>query len=923
MSTSRLTGGIALAALMALAACGGGTPAERLERAERQFAEGDLRTASIELRNVLQAEPDNRDARLLLGLAALELGDAAGAVEQLGRARDLGAPASSWALPLGQAQVQTGRGAAAMRTLEEVEEAERDDTWLLLRSAALATDGDLDGARDAARQVLARSPEHVEATVQLGRLSASAGDNDEARRQAVRAIELDPNHPGGHLLLGGLELTAGNTAAAIDALDTAAQLAAATPVDSDELGALASLAQAYMVMNDREGLRRTRDRLQARAPDTPIAAYVRGAVLHLEGNHREAARSLQAAVDAAGDNAQVLLLHGANELALGNLGQAEQALTRALSLQPHNPAAIRLLATTRREQGRPRAALETLAGIQDDDDPQLMLLRGVLLLEDGRTNDAVRQLERAGAAAPDTPAVQLQLARAYMAAGRNDEAVALFEGPMGAGARDAIRVALELLAEYSGDGDEAAAQRRADAVLDERGDDAQAVLGVALFEQALGRGGRARELIGRSLEVDPGLNVARVMLAGLAAAEGDTAAAREHYRTALEYEPGNAQALGGLARLAEGEGALDEAAGYLDAAVEADPENLAVHLALARLRLSLEQVDAAEAAIEAAAAAHPDNAELATYRALVRYQRGDHEGAIAEFRRAVDADRSRADRWFNLARAQYGAERYADARDSLLAAREIQPAPAVLSLLAQVQRQLGEEDEALQAARDLQRSAPDSAEGFVLEGNVHASRGQWREADRYFVQGYEREPGFDPALRAYQARRQGRLGEPTELLERWVAERPDEVRARLVIAEYLQGEGRADEALEAYEGVIRRDAGNVVALNNAAWLLAEQERYDRALDYARRALDAAPDAAPVLDTYGWALVRSGRVDDGLPYLERAVELAPQSAELRFHLGSAQASAGRAEEARATLDALLADNPDFERRDEARRLLESL
>ena len=115
----------------------------------------------------------------------------------------------------------------------------------------------------------------------------------------------------------------------------------------------------------------------------------------------------------------------------------------------------------------------------------------------------------------------------------------------------------------------------------------------------------------------------------------------------------------------------------------------------------------------------------------------------------------------------------------------------------------------------------------------------------------------------------------------------------------------------------------MVALNNAAWLLGEQGEYAQALEHARRALAVAPEVAPVLDTYGWILVQSGRVNEGLGYLERAVARAPAAPDLRFHLGSAQATAGQDQAARETLTQLLAQHPDYARRDEARSLLDRL
>ena len=65
-----------VAALATLTACGlADDPASRIERAAEYQANGDYRASMIELKNALQEEPDNVDARIMLGEVSLELGE--------------------------------------------------------------------------------------------------------------------------------------------------------------------------------------------------------------------------------------------------------------------------------------------------------------------------------------------------------------------------------------------------------------------------------------------------------------------------------------------------------------------------------------------------------------------------------------------------------------------------------------------------------------------------------------------------------------------------------------------------------------------------------------------------------------------------------------------------------------------------------
>ena len=68
--------------ILAVAACNAG-PDELLGRAQRNLDAGDFRAASIDLKRLLQQEPNNPEARMALGIALLGGGDAPGAVREL------------------------------------------------------------------------------------------------------------------------------------------------------------------------------------------------------------------------------------------------------------------------------------------------------------------------------------------------------------------------------------------------------------------------------------------------------------------------------------------------------------------------------------------------------------------------------------------------------------------------------------------------------------------------------------------------------------------------------------------------------------------------------------------------------------------------------------------------------------------------
>ena len=77
-----------------------------LEDAKAYQGKGEHRAAIIQLKNALQQEGSNREARLLIAQSYLKLGDGASAEKELKRARELGATPQQVLPLLGQAYLQ-------------------------------------------------------------------------------------------------------------------------------------------------------------------------------------------------------------------------------------------------------------------------------------------------------------------------------------------------------------------------------------------------------------------------------------------------------------------------------------------------------------------------------------------------------------------------------------------------------------------------------------------------------------------------------------------------------------------------------------------------------------------------------------------------------------------------------------------------
>ena len=908
--------------LVMVAACGSADPATELAEAEAQFQAGDLRTATIHVSNVLQAEPDNLPGLVLRGRISLAAGDPAGARDSLERARTLWGDDDSTTIPLVEALLQLGESDAALALLNESPESSRDAEFWILQGEALIGTGQLQEAAAALARSTQLGGESGRGLMAQAQIEMLREQPEAALELLDQAVDAAPEDPDVWSTRGAFHLRAQRLEEAARDLQAAADLYARGIISGKEAGVLSSLVQVYLTLNDLDGATAAARRLAARAPNSPVSNYSAGLIAYQNGQFDEAATSLQQAANSAPDNAQVLTLLGASHLALGNLGQAEQHLMNALGAAPNDPAAVKLLAETRLRQQRPDSALDLLARLGEDSaDPQLDALQVAANLQAGNSEQALVYLEQAVARSPGNQALRLQLAQAYLGSGQNEEAVELLEGI--SGGDEVLSANLMLLFTHLRAQEIDAGRAQADELLASFPEEARAHSAVGVFYQLIGEGDRARTQLEEALERDDQFIPARLILAGLLAEEGRGPEAESQLQEVLAIEPDHAAALASLAQHALQRGSIDEAETLLTRAV-ASADTVPLHLALARVRLQQGNIPGAEQEVDAARALAPENPEVTGARGLLALRAGRTNEAIRLLEDAQQALPARLDIALALGQAQAATEDLAGARETFQ--RALETAPDYLPLraaLGATELRLGNADTALEISNSLTADYPEQAAGYLLEADVAMAQRRYDEAAARFEAAFERAPVWEVQSRRVLALQLAERTEDVEpLLTAWAADNPGHLAGRLMLANLFQTSGRAPEALSEYEDVLELQPENVVALNNAAWLYYESAD-SRALPLAQRAYELAPESAAVLDTFGWILAEQNREEEAIGYLQTAANLAPQALEIRYHVAQTQARLGRTNEARATLQALLAEEAQFGQREAAETLLESL
>ena len=112
-----------------------------------------------------------------------------------------------------------------------------------------------------------------------------------------------------------------------------------------------------------------------------------------------------------------------------------------------------------------------------------------------------------------------------------------------------------------------------------------------------------------------------------------------------------------------------------------------------------------------------------------------------------------------------------------------------------------------------------------------------------------------------------------------------------------------EKARTAYEKLNQLVPGNVIVLNNLAWLLQDID-LQKGIAYARDALESKPDNAPIQDTLAMLLLKSGNNEEALRLSASAAEKLSTFVEVQINYARALKANGQNLEARRVLEKIL-------------------
>ena len=919
----RVMGALVFAGL--LAACGqvSYTADEHIDRARQAHAEGDLRTAIIEIKNALQQDASRAEARRLLGLYNLEVGDVVAAESELTRALELGGDRDGIRLPLTRAwllQGETDRVLEETRLADSFTEAQWPEA-LALRGTAFLYQGEVEQASTLFHETLQLEPNQADALIGLARIERFEGAVDAARSRLEQVLADNPQFDQAWELLGDIERFAEAYQEAEAAYSKAIEFTHRPFVP------LLKRALTRIALADLDSADRDVRTLQRNFEQHPGVSYARGLIAFNQERYSDARVDFEEALSREANYVPALFHLGVTHIRLGNTQQAEQYLRRHLTRSPDSVQTTYYLASLLAETGRnteARRLLEDATTRFNGQHAELTALRTQLAFATGDDQQGLALLAGMAESQPESAELQELLGVELLRRGERERGMATLRQVTATDHEPRQADVMIILSELqSGNHEEALAAAKNFQKKQPDSPEPWNFIGAALM--GLGRIDEAREAFQTGLEIEPGHVSIGMNLGNMELQTGQREAARRAFSTIQEHNPGHARSAQRLAELDLQAGDPQGATQWLRQATEAQPQVLFPHLLLARIQMESQQIQEALQTLEQAREYHPGNPQLLYALGDIQLTTQQFDQAVETLQAAVDQAPDNAGIYWALARAQAAMGDPAESAQSLMNLLELRPdhfqARGALARNLLGRNQL---DQARTHLERLQDDHPDRPEVIALGGELALREGDAETA----VAAYQTALAELPAVRewvlrlAEAQRTTGRDAAGMSTLQGWLNDHPDDVQVRHQLASWQIAVQEHDSALSAYKLILAERPDDVIALNNAAWLLREQDT-DQALEYAERARELTPDAAPVLDTLGVVLLHSGDTAQAVEVLNRAAALAPEATGIAYHLAQALHQHGQPDQAVDVLRNLLAAHEVFPQRADAERLLAEL
>jgi tetratricopeptide (TPR) repeat protein len=552
-----------------------------------------------------------------------------------------------------------------------------------------------------------------------------------------------------------------------------------------------------------------------------------------------------------------------------------------------------------------------------------------LYMFQNRPDQAEAILKRAIDNNPKKYELLISLAQHYYGRKRRDDVVKVLEA-LKSHAKDYPQAFEQAGAFYFRLGDGAEAIRQYEEGL-KATPDKKAQYQKLIIEVLMAQGKRedARKMNDAILAADPKDTDALGLQGALLLDRGDLQNAATQLQTVVTRAPSNFVAHYNLGRALAAKGELEPARTQFSEAVRLRPDYTAARQALAQVELSKHEYDTALKTANDILAYDRGNISAHLLRSSAYLGRNDLDKAQAELNLILAANPNSQEAMIQMGSVFVRQKKYKEAEAIFRKCYDLNPANS-RGLMGQIDVELldNQPDKAEAVLKTEIQKYPTRLELRLALANVEVRAGKYPVAIAEFqslLDKVDRKSAAAADLYVRLAETEARSKNMQGAIDAMQKARdilPNNAGVLNSLAVMLDNAGQKKEAKVAYEGALRLESENPVALNNLAYIIAQSPGgdLDQALTFAQRANQRLPQQVEIADTLGWIYLKKNLPDNALEIFRNNVNKSPNNPTYRYHLGMALFQKGDKVHAKQELQNALAHNPSKEEESNIKELM---
>ena len=636
------------------------------------------------------------------------------------------------------------------------------------------------------------------------------------------------------------------------------------------------------------------DFILTKIPLEPRAKYLRAIVSAKLGNDEDSKIKLNEVITTLNtipeavmiQNPSYLFLAGVTNFNFGNLEDALHYFQNFLTVKENDFNSLRYIAIIELKQGKPQNAKNLLskANIYYPDNPALLSLLGISLMELGKVEQAQYYFEKVVSLTPDYSTALSNLAQSEILSGNYSQAITNL---LNAKEKDDNSTAVTLLL-------------------------IEAYLKTKQFD-------KAKVLTTKLTAAQPKNSYFQLQHGIALGFSGDIANARTAFQEALTLQPTNSEAIIHLARMEFIEQGPQQAIELLQSNLEKQPDNTRLIVELGDIYMKSNQTDKAlklyqqafdydnqnafnliklvdyyfitnkyvkaEPILLAYLQKHPKDSNIKIKLGHLYGKLNQPLKAIKTFESAISDSSDKTKTYMLLAQAQLKIDNRDDAIKSLNKAtawdeNRIEP----LLMLYPIILTQKDYSRAEQIIYTLNKLIPEQDVVDILSAQLFEVKNEFTKAEISYRKALQKYPSRKSTLGLFNTlNEQKKYSKSQALIETWIKDHPRDVLAEIALAESFAHQEKFTKSLELYTLLVEKYQRMPILLNNAANIALRIGDTSLAADYAKEAYKKTPNNSNIIDTLAWIKTHQKQNAEAITLFRQALVLDFDNAEIKYHL----------------------------------------